>query len=74
MALPVDPKLADLKALYQRADASYTASLAATQQARGKKARARKALFEHIGELGYCPRCELPLGECQCKRRAGRFA
>jgi hypothetical protein len=63
MALPVDPKITKLQHLYHDADASYIAALAATYEARGKKHHARQQLFAYIRDLGYCPRCELPLSE-----------
>jgi hypothetical protein len=69
MALPNDPELVTLKSLYDDADKSYTAALAATAKARRKKHLARRQLYDYIFERGYCWVCELPLPECNCKGR-----
>ena len=66
MALPNDPELVTLKSLYDDADKSYTAALAATAKARRKKHLARQQLYDYIFERGYCWVCELPLPECKC--------
>jgi hypothetical protein len=65
MTLPVDPRLAKLQILYERATAERKVTLDADQEARRKEYDARRDLHNYIRELGYCPHCELPLSECK---------
>jgi len=65
MTLPVDPRLAKLQILYERAAAERKVTLDADQEARRKEYDARRDLHNYVRELGYCPHCELPLSECK---------
>lgn len=65
MALPVDPKITELRALYERAATAHKATQDAEHEARRKEDDTRQKLYDFIRELGYCPHCELPFNECR---------